>query len=85
MKLLEYEAKSILKEWGIPTPNSTMLQSSDVLTATFPCVLKSQVPVGGRGKAGGIRIAETKEEALAAISELFSHSVKGYLPRAILA
>lgn len=85
MKLLEYEAKTILKSAGIPVPVSTILRSSGNFTGSVPCVLKSQVPVGGRGKAGGIRIAETKEEALAAISELFPHSVKGYLPHAILA
>ncbi|MEN8255953.1 MAG: ATP-grasp domain-containing protein, partial [Verrucomicrobiota bacterium] len=68
MKLFEYQAKELFAEAGIPVPNGTVIESADDLSAAvekigLPCVLKSQVMMGGRGKAGLIQFAKTMEEA----------------------
>jgi len=84
MKLLEYEAKAILSQSGIPVPTSTLIRSvSD--DVTLPTVLKSQVPIGGRGKAGGIKIVESKSELTEAIKQLLSLDIKGFTPGSLLA
>ncbi|QQR50969.1 hypothetical protein IPF89_04310 [Candidatus Saccharibacteria bacterium] len=56
MLLLEYEAKEIINREGVATPSSYRISSHDTspTTVSFPCVIKSQVPTGGRGEAGGI-------------------------------
>lgn len=58
MKILEYEAKKVLEESGITIPRSVLIRTPDELEAHLPSlpenlVLKAQVDVGGRGKAGG--------------------------------
>ena len=84
MRLLEYEAKNILREGNIPTPESTIIRSA-AHTVEVPTVLKSQVPVGGRGKLGGVVIIETPDALSDAISNLLALSVKGYTPNVLLA
>ena len=69
MKLFEYQAKEIFKESGIPVPFSVLitnpLEAEAALEAVgLPCMLKCQVLSGGRGKAGLVKLAEDKEEAL---------------------
>jgi len=82
MKLLEYEAKSILKAGGIATPKSYIVgEHSEFL----PAVIKSQVPIGGRGKAGGIKIVESEEEYRAAADDLVKLEIKGFRPQKLLA
>ncbi|MDE2142098.1 MAG: ADP-forming succinate--CoA ligase subunit beta [Elusimicrobia bacterium] len=70
MKLLEHEAKDILKARGIPVPPyGGLIKTTAGLTAAMkragkaPWVLKAQVLAGGRGKAGGIKLAKTPKEA----------------------
>ena len=63
MKLREYEAKNIIREYGIPVPAGFLIKSPGDLPANLAAlgeklVLKAQVDVGGRGKAGGILMAE---------------------------
>jgi succinyl-CoA synthetase beta subunit len=84
MKLLEYEAKEILREGGLPVPSSSLVRSVDDIVS-FPTVLKSQVPIGGRGKLGGIKIVETKEAFSKNVSELLSLKIKGFMPTILLA
>jgi succinyl-CoA synthetase beta subunit len=84
MKLLEYEAKEILRKEGLPIPSSSLVRSRDD-TVSLPTVLKSQVPIGGRGKLGGIRIIESKEGLSKNIDELFKLDIKGFTPRVLLA
>lgn len=82
MKLLEYEAKQLLKASDIPVPESYVAgKTPDFL----PVVLKSQVPTGGRGKAGGIRIVSSPAEYKTAINELATLSIKGFTPKTLLA
>lgn len=85
MKLLEYEAKAILKKAGIPVPTSTLLSPKNKKLPNLPTVLKSQVPVGGRGKAGGIVVVKTEAELLAAADKIFHLSIKGFSPKHLLA
>jgi succinyl-CoA synthetase beta subunit len=89
MKLREYEAKNVLKEAGIPVPAGFLIRSPAELTPHLGTlgdafVLKAQVDVGGRGKAGGILMAGTADgEKLAA--ELFGKEIKGLPVKEILA
>ena len=69
MKLLEYSSKEIFKMYGIPVQTGiTVFDGKDVEDAlekiNFPVVIKAQVPVGGRGKAGGVKIAHSRDDAL---------------------
>ncbi len=80
MKLFEYQAKEIFREAGIPTPSSFLaLHLDEVKTAAvsvgFPCVLKSQVLQGGRGKAGLIRLVKNETELMEESTRLFSLGV----------
>jgi succinyl-CoA synthetase beta subunit len=89
MKLREYEAKNVLKEAGIPVPAGCLSRSAEELTPhlgalgdTF--VLKAQVDVGGRGKAGGILMAG-KANGTNLASELFCRQIKGLPVKEVLA
>jgi len=69
MKIHEYQAKEILKKYGIKTLEShicfTLEQVENAINELgFPCVIKAQVHAGGRGKGGGVKLAKNKEEAL---------------------
>ncbi len=84
MRLLEYEAKTILKQAGIPVPKSQVVRSANDMPR-LPIVLKSQVPIGGRGKAGGIQIVEDPSLLKSTIKNLLSLTVKGFKPKGLLA
>ncbi len=82
MKLLEYEAKEYFRRHGIPTPQGRMVttpREARDYTAELgkPVVIKVQLPVGGRGKAGGVRFADTPEEAAEAADALLGMRIKG--------
>jgi succinyl-CoA synthetase beta subunit len=83
LKLLEYEAKHLLESAGIPVPSSSLIKPGD--TFPTPFVLKSQVPTGGRGKAGGILVVATKADLQPAIEKLLNLEIKGFLPNTLLA
>ncbi|HET6746716.1 MAG TPA: succinate--CoA ligase subunit beta [Candidatus Saccharimonadales bacterium] len=85
MKLLEYQAKHILKKHGIPIPEGILVRKNEDPAIRTPVVLKSQVPVGGRGKAGGIVIVKDTTELKTSIVRLFNLQIQGHLPVAILA
>ena len=81
MKFREYEAKQIFRDAGIPTPNSELIVSAEEAAEALgrvaeKVVLKAQVDVGGRGKAGGILPANT-ETVDATAKELFGKLIKG--------
>ncbi len=83
MKLYEYLAKSFLAEAGVPIPKGKLAVTSDEAAAACaeigPCAIKAQVLVGGRGKAGGIKLANTPEEAQTRASEILGMDLKGYI------
>ncbi|ELZ44720.1 succinyl-CoA synthetase subunit beta [Halorubrum californiense DSM 19288] len=83
MKLHEYQAKSLFADAGIPVPDSRLATSVDeALDAVdeigYPAAVKAQVHVGGRGKAGGIKIATDREEAEQYAEEILGMDLKGY-------
>lgn len=86
MRVLEFQAKRLFREYGIPTPAGVVLgRSQGAASLDFPAVLKAQVPVGGRGKAGAIRAVREEREAEAALADLRKLSVQGHPVRVILA
>jgi len=86
MRLLEFQAKRMLQEHGIPVPKGVLMTSpGEMNKVTYPSVLKAQVPVGGRGKAGAIQIVRREEDGAAMVKKLFDATVKGYPVQAVLA
>ncbi|MEW5866053.1 MAG: ADP-forming succinate--CoA ligase subunit beta [Bacillota bacterium] len=82
MKLHEYQAKEIMRRYGIRTPRgevaTTALQACEIASRLgVPVAVKAQVHVGGRGKAGGIAVASSPEEAKFAASRILGMSIKG--------
>ena len=82
MKLLEYQAKEVLASLGIVVPPGRVARTPDEAAAACaelgPVAVKAQVPVGGRGKAGGIKLASTPEEARAAAQAIIGMEIKGF-------
>jgi succinyl-CoA synthetase beta subunit len=82
MKLLEYQAKEILAGLGVPIPPGrvarTPEEAAQACAELGPVAVKAQVPVGGRGKAGGIKLAQTPEEARAAAEQIIGMDIKGF-------
>jgi len=78
MKLQEYQAAEIFEEYGIPVSESYLIEKpEEIRDVEKPVVLKSQVRVGKRGKAGGILFAEDREEAVEKAERLFGKEVRG--------
>lgn len=70
MNLHEYQAKTLLKRYGLPVQHGILAktveeagQAFDELGSDKAVVIKAQVHTGGRGKAGGVKIAKNREEA----------------------
>lgn len=89
MRLLEYQAKELFSQFGIKTPRG--ISSKDIEKARkdakelgFPFVIKAQVPVGGRGKAGGIQKCHNSDEFEIKYPQVLDMSIKGEKTRAIL-
>lgn len=81
---MEYKVRELFARQGIPARPGVVLDDLDDLQArtvglNYPLVVKAQVPVGGRGKAGGIRFAETSGELLAACRAILGMTIKGHL------
>jgi succinyl-CoA synthetase beta subunit len=85
MKLLEYRAKRLFDSYGIPIPDGYVVRGpEELLNVSSPVVLKAQVPVGGRGKARGIRSASSLNEARTAAAEILGLDISGHVPKEIL-
>jgi succinyl-CoA synthetase beta subunit len=82
VKLLEYQAKQRFGEAGIPVPEGRLCRTPDEVAlaagALGAIAVKAQVPVGGRGKAGGIAVAQTAEQAKEAARRILGMSIKGF-------
>ncbi len=82
MKLLEYQAKEVLESLGIAIPPGRVARTPEEAAAACaelgPVAVKAQVPVGGRGKAGGIKLASTPVEARAAAQQIIGMDIKGF-------
>ena len=84
MKLYEYQAKAIFKRYGIPVPEGIVSSADEEIRNHFLSIsrgkaaaLKSQVLVGGRGKAGGVRIVKSVEMAIRTFNELLGMNIHG--------
>jgi succinyl-CoA synthetase beta subunit len=82
MDLLEYQGKQLFARHGIPVPDgrpaTTVDEALDAADAIgYPCVVKAQVQIGGRGKLGGIKVAQNKEEAREHASNILGMDIRG--------
>lgn len=89
MRLLEYQAKELFKEFDIPIPPSLASKDiekgrKDAKKLGFPFVIKIQVPVGGRGKAGGIQKCHNEDEFELKYPQVLGMTIKGEKARAVL-
>ena len=86
MNLHEYQAKELLKSYGLPVQEGIIAKNGDEAAAAFDkmagnagaVVVKAQVHAGGRGKAGGVKIAKTREEAKQIAEELIGKNLVTY-------
>ena len=93
MKLQEYRAKTLLSDAGLPVPawsvassvNEARAQAGGYLSAgAGAVVIKAQVLVGGRGKAGGVKLARSEDEAAAAADAILGMDLKGITVRRVI-
>ena len=87
MKFLEYQVKERFRAAGIPVPDGRLARNPDEAAlaagALGSVVVKAQVPIGGRGKAGGIKLARTPVDAKRAAGEILGMTIKGYTVREV--
>ena len=88
MDLFEYQGKSLYGNYDIAHPNSFLINKIEDLKQgfdlTYPVVVKAQVQVGGRGKAGGIKLADNDEELTKYSNEILGMDIKGHTVERIL-
>ncbi len=89
IRLLEYESKRIFKRFDIPLAKNIIIEKGESIEEkvnhfTFPAIIKSQIAIGSRKKAGLIKIANSKGEAISLCKEFFSRVVAGFRVEAIL-
>jgi succinyl-CoA synthetase beta subunit len=89
MRFYEYEARRILDRAGIPMSRHGFAKSAEeakqiVSDIDGPIVIKSQVLTGGRMKAGGVKFADTPEQAGALAEEILDLEINGHMPRGVL-
>jgi succinyl-CoA synthetase beta subunit len=76
MKIHEYQAKALFKSYDIPIPEGDVALNPDEAVAVaqklggYPVVVKAQIHAGGRGKGGGVKLAQTEAEALSLAGEI---------------
>ena len=89
MKLHEYQSKAIFSKYGIPIPKGRVAATPDEAKHVAEelggrVVIKSQVLVGGRGKAGGVKVAKNADEAAEFASQILAMHIKGLPVRKVL-
>src|SRR5689334_11792008 len=83
MDLLEYQGKQLFARHGIPVPAGKPATSVQEAVAAaeeigYPCVVKAQVLIGGRGKAGGIKVAKDRAEAERYATDILGMDIRGF-------
>jgi len=82
MRLYEFEGKKLFAQFGIPIPDGRLASTPDEVWEAVkeigPAALKSQVLTGGRGKAGGVKLADGPNEARTLANDLFALKIKGF-------
>ncbi len=89
MKIHEFQARNLFKEYGIPVPDGVVCHSVEEVKSKVPDddrlrVVKAQVHVGGRGKAGGVKLASTKAEAVEKAGQILGMDIKGLTVEKVL-
>ena len=91
MFLLEYEGKELFKKYGIKVPKGFTISKNDNIVEKLkennmelPVVLKGQYLMGGRGKAGAVKVARSEDELREKSEEIFNLEIKGAKPEYIL-
>lgn len=91
MKLLEYQAKAVFEKYGIPIQKGIVVDAVEgadekirAADLRFPVVIKAQVQIGGRGKAGGVKFADTPEEASKLCGEMLGMDIRGLTAKELL-
>jgi succinyl-CoA synthetase beta subunit len=89
MKLHEYQSKQIFAKYGVPIPKGRVAATANEARQIAEelggrVVIKSQVLVGGRGKAGGVRVAKSPKEAEEAATQILGMEIKGLPVRKVL-
>ncbi len=89
LNLHEYQSKRIFGQYGVPVPQGEVASSPEEVRRIaermgFPVVVKAQVLVGGRGKAGGIKLAQTPQEAEAVARQILGMNLKGLIVKKVL-
>jgi len=89
MKIHEYQARNLFRKYGIPVPDGVVCHSVEEVEEKVPNdeklrVVKAQVHVGGRGKAGGVKLAKSKAEAIEKAGEILGMDIKGLTVEKVL-
>jgi succinyl-CoA synthetase beta subunit len=89
IRLLEYQAKRLLREQGVPIPEGDLARTPEEAARIAeridgPVVVKAQVPVGARGKAGGVLFADDPREAREAAERLLGSKIRGEVVKQVL-
>ena len=89
MKIHEYQARNLFRKYGIPVPDGVVCQTVEEVKEKIPNddklrVVKAQVHVGGRGKAGGVKLAKSKEEAIEKAGQILGMDIKGLTVEKVL-
>jgi succinyl-CoA synthetase beta subunit len=82
MDLLEYQGKQLFARHGVPVPTGKPARTVEAAVAAaeeigYPCVIKAQVQIGGRGKAGGIKVANDRDEAQQHAEAILGMDIRG--------
>src|ERR671915_941491 len=83
MDLLEYQGKQLFAKHGVPVPEGRHATTVDDAVAAaeeigYPCVVKAQVAIGKRGKAGGIKVANDADEAREHAEAILGMDIRGF-------
>ena len=89
MDLFEYEAKELFAKHGVPVIGGEVVTTPDAAADAAAelggtVVVKAQVKAGGRGKAGGVKIASGRDEARARAKDILGLDIKGHIVRKVL-
>jgi succinyl-CoA synthetase beta subunit len=87
--LYEYQAKNLFRDHGVPAPDGEVVTSVDDAVAAaerlgLPVMVKSQVKIGGRGKAGGVKFAATADDVRTHAGNILGLDIKGHVTRQVL-
>ena len=89
MDLMEYQAKELFAKHGVPVLPGETVDTAEAARGVAerigkPVVVKAQVKTGGRGKAGGVKLAETPDEAVARATDILGLDIKGHIVHQVL-